>query len=46
MAAKVGVSSGEAQENATKHKAVKTVTVHGVAVAESTANAVDNSTYV
>jgi hypothetical protein len=46
VAAKIGVSVAEAQENATKHKTVKTVTAHGVAATESTANAVDNSTYV
>ena len=46
MAAPIGVVTGEGQGNAAKHKPVKTVTARGVVVAESQANAVDNSLYV
>lgn len=45
MAAKVGVTVAEAQENATKHKASKTVTIHGTTVTEIQTNATDNSLY-
>lgn len=46
MAAPIGVSPGEGQVNAAKHKPSKTVTARGVVVAESQANALDNSQYV